>query len=444
MTSSPDKGSERDETQAFHQLAPWYKFHLVISRSEVKSGLRSLKNALLLRWVLVSVRTEKRHSHECVMCRFFNWRKSCMHAVLRIQKNIFLLAAVFLFFLPCAWSEDHHSPPQALPEVVFPAVLSGNFAVAQSLFDQGRNLAAELYGKPLPFQWVISDCQADPMKAMSEYQRGKLKGLTVAATAIRGPIGMALNPSSKRDKMPLLGVVGNKRFRIENPYAFQVWASSDVEGKFYANLLLEKGIQRASLVYMEDDWLSAVATEFAKAYRELGGTLLSEVALLPTEQDYATPTLNLRAKSPEAIVMLMGPAQAGTFVKAYRRDDRKTLLVANYMMSTKDALDIAGKEASNGILLVEISDEFPGLQEEARKRGPALAGIGVTGFVMTRYLIQAFELNPEIRTPAEMYDALMKIDSIQLPGGKLDVRDRQPLFPLVVRKLLDGQKVKGY
>jgi branched-chain amino acid transport system substrate-binding protein len=274
---------------------------------------------------------------------------------------------------------------------------------------------------------VLADSQADPHRSVSEFRKLSDIDRVVAVYAMRGPVGMSVNPLSQRVKVPLLGGVGNKHFTTSNEFAFQAWPTSEREGGFLAEQLAQYGVKRLSIVTVEDDWPIAVSQELSLHAAQRGLSVVGEWRVLPTESDLRTIAGRLKRESGDAIFLNVGLAQIGPFVKQLRELGVTIQIYSNFW-AAKPEVRSAGGGRLTGVRYVEMRTDSPALPSGA-------SGATLSAYVATHLLLQARSTIKGPLTRESLYAALLAQREVETQAGTFAVIDRQIQFPMVMREI---------
>ena len=318
--------------------------------------------------------------------------------------------------------------------------LSGNFAAVGNDSRQGIEVALEELGGSTRLDFVYADSKADPKTGVAEFRKFVDTDGVLAVYALRGPIGMALNPLSQAGKVALLGGVGNKDFADQNEFAFQLWSRSDEEGAFLAETLLKQRVRSIALVTTQDDWTNSVSLGFRTAYAARGGTIAIDQGVPPSEVEFSTIVSQIPLKKPDAVFVNLALPQIAPFLRRAREQNITLPIYSNFFSAKKEVVEAAGIESVEGVKFVEMDTNLP----QFRRRLDAKFHTNASGATLAAYvaamLLEKAALDaPEAKSATEFYAALLKVTEIRTADGTFKVRDRKVQFPLVIRTLRGGK-----
>lgn len=358
-----------------------------------------------------------------------------------MRKNLWslLLATILAMSLTLPAASDPTNAPSPKLKVGMILTLSGAFASAGEDCRKGIEAALAVAGTPL--EVIYADSKNDPTTSILEFQRLVNTDKALGIYTHRSSMGMALDPISLRTQIPLLGAVGHKDFAQSNRYAIQIWPRSDDEGRFVAETLIRRGYKRGALIYTEDEWTSSTSEGFRSRYLELGGSLVFDQAALPSEADFRTSLLRIKASAPDVVFANMLLPQLAPVLLARRQIGVSVSTYSNFYVAKQDVVDAVG-DALEGVRYVTIDSELSTLKLKLDpNQGVKPVGLTVASYVATLLLAQVASAHPDIQTPRDLYEVLLQQSEVRTPDYVYPIRDRMVQFPLVIEVMRGG---KGY
>jgi ABC-type branched-subunit amino acid transport system substrate-binding protein len=338
-----------------------------------------------------------------------------------MRLSIGILASLFIVVSRPVFSENRtESIGMLLP-------LSGPYASVGADNRVGIDAALAERGSASGVSLVLADSHADPRQSVSEFRKLSESDGVLVVYAMRGPVGMAVNPLSRRAKMPLVGGVGNKHFTTGNEFAFQAWPTSEREGEFLAEQLELAGVKRVSIVTVEDDWPVAVSEELSLKAAQHGLSVAGEWRVLPTESDFRAIAGRLKTESADAIFLNVGIAQIGPFVKQVRDIGVKTQIYSNFWAAKPEVRSGAGDRLI-GVRYVEMRTDSPALPANA-------SGATLSAYVATHLILQARSQVEGALTRGSLFGALSAQREVRTEAGVFPIQERKIQFPLIVREI---------
>jgi len=308
--------------------------------------------------------------------------------------------------------------------------------------------AAERYYSQTPagksgLKLLYGDHRGEARLAISEFQ--KLEGTEEVAAVIsnRGHIGMALDPISKRTKTPLLGIMGHAEFINENPFGFRFWPSPSLEGGALAEVAVDRGLKKAAMIVLHDDYILSLAEKFRLRYEVLGGDIVYFDYIDETLVDYQSIISRIRALAPDVIFVSGSVSQLGTIIRRIREQGLTQQLVSNFWIQYGDVIESAGLDSIEGSIYVSVDLNMPKfhltLQEIDSDFVPSMVTYACFSAVAAVFDLLNSDRPPKNR--AELYEALAGTEYIQLPDERVQLLGREVQYNLVPMKIIAGHSV---
>ena len=291
----------------------------------------------------------------------------------------------------------------------------------------------------------FADHKADSKIGVTEFNRlVDVEGVFAVVTN-RSSVALAINPISKRKRIPILVITGQERLRSNNPYAFEYWPLVADESQALAKKLIELGKKKIALLSTEDDWTLALRDRFKEKYQGYGGRVKFDKTITSNEMDVTTYLTQIKNIDPDALFVNLRPGQIGLAVRKARELKINSLIVGNFYMRKHDEIVAAGEENIQGAMLVEPDFSQPRFVDLAYNvlGDDKLTGVTYTCFSALRAIHLALRRNSNISSPADLYRELEKIKYLELPDEKVQMIDRAARYNLVYKSIDDGQVVSA-
>lgn len=278
--------------------------------------------------------------------------------------RITAIAAAALTLAACNNAEPQQdaaaSTPAAAQEYVVKIgsanPLTGPFAHWGRDADNGVQLAAEeanaekltLDGKPVRFEVISEDDQADPKVATQVAQRfvdagvaaviGHLtSGAAIPASRLYNDAGIAM----------IAGSVTSPKFTQQGyNNTFRIIANDLQQGQALANYAVsELKSKRIAVIDDRTTYGQGLADDFAKAAEAAGGTIVKREYTTNSATDFMAILTSIKAEKPELIFYGGMDAQAGPLVKQMRKLGIKAIFMGADGVNTAEFAKLAGKDA---------------------------------------------------------------------------------------------------
>lgn len=348
--------------------------------------------------------------------------------------------------LSAALISTAHAEPLRQVSIGVMAELSGPFASIGEDCRRGYELAEKKLTNngtvgAYSVKLIYGDHQRDPKTGVSEFNRltNQEHVLTISSNA--SSVVMAINPTAKARKLPLLGVSAHPDFVTNNEYGFRFWLNANVEGGGLAKKALAMHVKNVAVITLEDDYPLAVSKGFITTFKNGGGIIATDEHVLKTDTDFAPVISRLRRVNPDAIFLNVVGDQFPTIIKKLREQGLKQQLFGSFSTAKKEYIDSAGHENIEGTLFLEINGEKPKFMHALKEAyGVALpTGLHYTCYAAVAFFIDALKRDPNIRSSADLYKAFLKMNSVDLLDGPLAIANREAQFDYILRIVKNGQ-----
>ena len=277
---------------------------------------------------------------------------------------------------------------------------------------------------------VFGDSQRKAAPAISEFTHMTSNNSIVAVALSGSPVGMGINPFSKRTKTPIIGAVGHKDFLTDNDYAFAVWPSTASEGAAMANKIAVDRKERVAIISAEDDWTLSLRDGLVEALKKHKIAVVYNEEVSREEQDFSSILLRMRSKQPDAVFVNVVLGNSGVLIKKIRELGIDATLYANYFAGTEAEIKVAGP-AAEGLVGAKVDYDINALKSLFVKHQMPEADpntIAYTCFASMRFLLETIDTIPNDATAETLYQAMLGMKSIQVLGAPMPFDARRAGF----------------
>lgn len=329
-----------------------------------------------------------------------------------------------------------------IPKIGMLLPLTGNYAAVGSDNRQGIEVALDFAQARNRVEAAFADSKAEAVTAISEFRKLIETEQVVAVFAMRGPVGMAVNPISRELGIGLVGGVGNKDFTLGNPYAIQAWPDSEREGQFLANTFSDLGTKRVAIITSQDDWPVAVTKALLSELEAKNISITSRQEVLPSETDLRSYVSQMKRSSPEIIFANLSLTQIAPFLKFAREQRLSVPIYSNFWAAKSEVIDAAGKDVTEGVRFVEMDTNLPFFRAALdAKFHSEPSGATLSAYAATLLLTQP--IFKDVKNSKDFASALLKETEVRTPDGPIPIQDRKIRFPLVIRVIENGKAVNA-
>jgi len=338
-----------------------------------------------------------------------------------------LLASVAMFAVGC--SKSSSSSGDVIKIGVFEPMTGAN-AAGGAMEVEGIKLANELYptvtvgGKEYKVELVIADNKSDKVEAANAAQRLVDKDKVSAVLGSWGSsLSMAAGPIVQEAKVPAIGLsCTNPLVTLGNDYYFRVCFIDPFQGTVMANFAWQEGAKKAAVItQLGDDYSSGLGNFFLRAFKELGGSIVSEQQFQTNTTDFKSILTNIKAANPDVIFAPSSIATAPLIIKQARELGITAKIMAGDTWENSSIIENAGASAEGVVLSTFFDDADPATAEAAKfiegfkkylvenKQPDIIPAVSALGYDAYITALKAIELANSSKGPA-IRDALAKVD----------------------------------
>ncbi|MEI7960809.1 MAG: penicillin-binding protein activator [archaeon] len=155
-------------------------------------------------------------------------------------------------------------------------------------------------------------------------------------------VSNAILPIAMQTNTPiLLQAVSLPNITQRSLLAFRFFVDSDAESKKAAKFMLNQGIKRVAILYLNDEFGVGAKDSFEKSF-EIGGKVIFEDAYLGTDSDFRTKIAQINELKPDAIFVIGYTSVVPKIVVQLKENDSKAKIFLNMAMAAPPFLKAAG------------------------------------------------------------------------------------------------------
>ncbi len=244
-----------------------------------------------------------------------------------------------------------------------------NLNGAQMAVDELNARKPRIGGKPVKFELVAGDDQADPRTGTIVAQRMVDAGIRAMVGHFNSGVTIPASRIYHEAGIPQLSVSTNVKYTRQGfKTTFRMMADDDKQGTALGKYAVKTlGFKRLAVVDDQTAYGQGLADAFAAAVKAAGGTVVKREHTTDKDFDFRAILTLLRSANPEAIFFAGYDAQAGPMARQMRELGMKAALLGGETMNTAKFLELAGPAAEGTIA------STPGSALQARPNGKQFA-----------------------------------------------------------------------
>lgn len=167
--------------------------------------------------------------------------------------------------------------------------------------------------------------------------------LAAVIGGVTDSVAIALSPLAARAQVPLLSPGATGEIPYAGSYFFRTALPSALQGEALARFALRTGLRRMSVMYDSNEYGTAVALAFGRAFRAGGGVIVGERLFQDGTRDFGRYIRATQEEKPQAILFAGYPDEGRVFVtQAAQAGLQSVLLVPDSFAHPKTVRGLGG------------------------------------------------------------------------------------------------------
>jgi branched-chain amino acid transport system substrate-binding protein len=159
-------------------------------------------------------------------------------------------------------------------------------------------------------------------------------------------VTLAVAPTANRTQTVLLAPTASAPAITQaGPYVYRIWPSDLEEGKTIATYAVSRNYKRAAILYMNNDYGSAIQGIFSKVFAVGGRQVVSSQSYLQTEQDFRSALTKLQSANPDVLYIAGYYADSAAIVRQARDLGLRMPILGATAIEDPQFLSMAGSAA---------------------------------------------------------------------------------------------------
>lgn len=309
----------------------------------------------------------------------------------------------------------------------------------------------KINGETYNVRLVEADNKSDKTEAVTAAQSLISSGASVILGSYGSGVSIAAGDIFLDNKVPAIGAsCTNPQVTLGNDYYYRVCFLDPFQGTVMANFAWQEGAKKAAVItQLGDDYSSGLGNFFLRAFKELGGSIVSEQQFQTNTTDFKSILTNIKAANPDVIFAPSSIATAPLIIKQARELGITAKIMAGDTWENSSIIENAGASAEGVVLSTFFDDADPATAEAAKfiegfkkylvenKQPDIIPAVSALGYDAYITALKAIEMANSSKGPA-IRDALAKVDLEGVTGritfDKNGDADKDMAFIKVVEK----------
>jgi branched-chain amino acid transport system substrate-binding protein len=233
--------------------------------------------------------------------------------------------------------------------------LTGSNSIYGDLSKKGVDIAVEeinkkgINGKKLEIVYQDSESKAETAVQVFNSLRN-IQNINIFLTEVSS-VALAISPLANENKVIQMDVgATTPKYTSKDDYTFRTAINSQYFAEAMSRKLLEIGIDNIGVLYINNDWGVGYKEKFEKNFNK--ENIVIEQSFEPNATDFRTQLTKIKAKNPEAILLISQLKETPRLLKQTTELNIKIPIYSDvYSIESKDVIDSAGS-AAEGIIYI--------------------------------------------------------------------------------------------
>ena len=226
----------------------------------------------------------------------------------------------------------------------------------------------KINGETYNVRLVEADNKSDKTEAVTAAQSLISSGASVILGSYGSGVSIAAGDIFLDNKVPAIGAsCTNPQVTLGNDYYYRVCFLDPFQGTVMANFAWQEGAKKAAVItQLGDDYSSGLGNFFLRAFKELGGSIVSEQQFQTNTTDFKSILTNIKAANPDVIFAPSSIATAPLIIKQARELGITAKIMAGDTWENSSIIENAGASAEGVVLSTFFDDADPATAEAAK------------------------------------------------------------------------------
>ncbi len=159
-------------------------------------------------------------------------------------------------------------------------------------------------------------------------------------TSVTAPARVVqISPASSSPTLTALGRAGKT-----NVVFFRTITSDALQGVAAAKYAMDQGLTRISIIHVNNDFGANMVAEFSKAYRAMGGTVVSDTPYNEKQASYQSEVTKAMEGDPQALYLVSYPVDGATIARTWISQGGPAKFLLNDGMNSSDFIKAVGAQ----------------------------------------------------------------------------------------------------
>lgn len=263
------------------------------------------------------------------------------------MKRIKILLAVsclLLAFAGCQCNQQKKSKEVIKIGVILP--LTGNSANIGNWQKNGINMAIEeinAKGEEPGVVLLLEDSKGQPSDGLAAYMKLSIQNVNGYILSLSGVSNAIIPELNKKSKPTFLIAVSLPNITEKGDDIFRFNLGSEDEANTMSEHLINKGIKKVSIAYLNDEFGVGAVKTFREKYSQLGGEIISEESYLQDQTDFKTIALKLKNDNSNGIYVIGYVKASVLLIKQMKELNNQKPIFGNMALTVPSFSELGGE-----------------------------------------------------------------------------------------------------
>ena len=159
-------------------------------------------------------------------------------------------------------------------------------------------------------------------------------------TSVTAPAKVVqISPASSSPTLTALGRDGKT-----NGIFFRTITSDALQGVAAAKYAIDKGFKKLAIIHVNNDFGANMVAEFSRAYKALGGTIVSDTPYNEKQSSYASEVTKAMGGDPDGLYLVSTPVDGATIARTWISQGGVQKFLLNDGMNSPDFIESVGAD----------------------------------------------------------------------------------------------------
>lgn len=259
-------------------------------------------------------------------------------------KILLAISCMLLSFSGCQSNKQKKSKEVIKIGVILP--LTGNSANIGNWQKNGISMAIEeinAKSEEPSIEVLLEDSKGQPTDGLAAYTKLSIQNINGYILSLSGVSNAIIPELNKKSKPTFLIAVSLPNITEKGNDIYRFNLGSEDEANKMSEHLINKGIKKVSIAYLNDEFGVGAVKTFKEKYSQLSGEIISEESYLQDQTDFKTIALNLKNNNSNGIYVIGYVKASVLLIKQMKELNNQKPIFGNMALTVPSFSELGGK-----------------------------------------------------------------------------------------------------